>query len=95
MKEFSSSIARTWKIREKVARELCDAFDNGDSPYYLADYCPDIAAEADSVQLWAIYDFLKEAEHSGWLGKYVVADRLEQVTTCHSLSMLIEKGVTL
>ena len=40
-------------------------------------------------------DFLKEAEHAGFLGKYVVADRLEQVTTCHSLAALIEKGVEL
>ena len=40
-------------------------------------------------------DFLKEAEHGGWLGKYVVADRLEQVTTCHTLTELLEKGVSL
>jgi hypothetical protein len=43
----------------------------------------------------ALRDFLKEAEHAGLLGKYVVADRLEQVTTCYSLAALIEKGVEL
>lgn len=40
-------------------------------------------------------DFLKEAEHAGFLGKYVVADRLEQITTCYSLAALIQKGVEL
>jgi len=30
----------------------------------------------------SLRDFLKEAVHIGYLGKYVVADRLEQVTTC-------------
>jgi hypothetical protein len=43
----------------------------------------------------ALRDFLKEAEHAGLLGKYVVADRLEQSTTCYSLAALIEKGVAL
>ncbi len=43
----------------------------------------------------ALRDFLKEAEHAGFLGKYVVADRLEQITTCFSLAALIEKGVSL
>jgi hypothetical protein len=40
-------------------------------------------------------DFLKEAEHAGLLGKYVVADRLEQITTCYSLVALIEKGAAM
>lgn len=43
----------------------------------------------------ALRDFLKEAEHAGFLGKYVIADRLEQITTCYSLSALIERGVEL
>jgi hypothetical protein len=38
-------------------------------------------------------DLLKEAEHAGFVGKYVVADRLEQITTCYSSAALIEKGV--
>ena len=41
----------------------------------------------------ALRDFLKEAVHAGFLGKYVVADRLEQVTTCYTLAELLEKGV--
>ena len=40
-------------------------------------------------------DFLKEAVHAGYLGKYVVADRLEQITTCLTLSELLGKRVRL
>ena len=40
-------------------------------------------------------DFLKEAVHAGYLGKYVVADRLEQVTTCLTLPELLERRVQL
>jgi hypothetical protein len=29
------------------------------------------------------------------IGKYVVADRLEQITTCYSLAHLLEKGLRL
>jgi hypothetical protein len=41
----------------------------------------------------SLRDFLKEAVHAGYLGKYVVADRLEQVTTCLTLSELLERRV--
>ena len=40
-------------------------------------------------------DFLREADHAGLIGKYVIADRLEQITTCYSLAQLLEKGVRL
>lgn len=38
-------------------------------------------------------DFLREADHLGLLGKYVVADRLEQVTTAHTLAELFQRKV--
>ena len=38
---------------------------------------------------------LKEAEASGLLGKYVVADQLEQVTTCFSLAEILKRRVRL
>jgi hypothetical protein len=41
----------------------------------------------------SLRDFLKEAVHAGYLGKYVVADRLEQVTTCLTLAELLERRV--
>lgn len=65
MKEFSSYIGRTWNIREQVALEICEAFEKGDSPYYLADYRPDIAAVTDILQLWSIYDFLNDTNALG------------------------------
>jgi protein Tex len=60
MKEFSSYIARTWKIREPIAHEICEAFEKDATPNYLADYRPDIMVETDAVQLWSIYTFLKD-----------------------------------
>jgi hypothetical protein len=38
---------------------------------------------------------LKEADASGLLGKYVVADQLEQVTTCFSLAEILKRRVRL
>jgi hypothetical protein len=43
----------------------------------------------------ALRDFLREAEHAGLLGKYVIADRLEQITTCYSIPALIQRGAVL
>ena len=36
-------------------------------------------------------DFLREADHLGLLGKYVVADRLEQVTPAFTLAELLQR----
>lgn len=36
-------------------------------------------------------DFLREADHLGLLGKYVVADRLEQVTPAYTLAELLQR----
>lgn len=36
-------------------------------------------------------DFLREADHRGLLGKYVVADRLEQVTPAYTLAELLQR----
>lgn len=38
---------------------------------------------------------LKEADASGLLGKYVVADQLEQVTTCFSLAEILKRRIRL
>ena len=43
----------------------------------------------------SLRDFLREADHAGAIGKYVVADRLEQITTCYSLAQLLEKRLRL
>ena len=38
---------------------------------------------------------LREADAAGFLGKYVVADQLEQVTTCMTLDEFMSKKVRL
>jgi hypothetical protein len=40
-------------------------------------------------------DFLREADHHGLLGKYVVADRLEQVTPAYTLAELLRRKARL
>ncbi|MEI6176960.1 MAG: hypothetical protein WCS43_08715, partial [Verrucomicrobiota bacterium] len=40
-------------------------------------------------------DFLRAADHAGLIGKYVVADRLEQITTSFTWRELIERGARL
>jgi len=40
-------------------------------------------------------DFLRAADHAGLIGKYVVADRLEQITTSLGLRELIERRARL
>jgi uncharacterized protein len=61
MKEFSPYISEKWNIPEPISKELCESFEKGDSPYYLADYRPSITAEVDITQLWGVFDFLKGA----------------------------------
>lgn len=43
----------------------------------------------------AVRALLREADAAGLLGKYVVADQLEQVTTCFSLAEFLNRGVRL
>jgi len=38
---------------------------------------------------------LREADAAGLVGKYVVADQLEQVTTCFTLDELLQRRVRL
>lgn len=43
----------------------------------------------------AVRNVLREADAAGVIGKYIVADQLEQVTTCHTLAELLEGKVRL
>ena len=61
MKEFSKYIADTWNISELCARELCDSYEKGHSPFYCADYRSAVCAELDVWGVWRIYDFLSFA----------------------------------
>lgn len=43
----------------------------------------------------AVRNLLREADAKGSVGKYIVADQLEQVTTCFTMGELLEKRVRL
>ena len=43
----------------------------------------------------AVRGVIREANAEGLLGKYVVADQLEQITTCLSLADILDRGVRL
>ena len=62
MTHFSKYIADRWNIASGLAKELCDAFTKGDTPYYLAEYYPACANELELPQIWEIFDFLSEME---------------------------------
>ncbi|HMD68161.1 MAG TPA: Tex-like N-terminal domain-containing protein, partial [Chitinivibrionales bacterium] len=59
MKEYSSYISDTWNISEPLAKELCECYEKGYSPYYCADYRPVVAVELDAAGVWPIFDFLR------------------------------------
>lgn len=43
----------------------------------------------------SVRNALREADAAGVIGKYIVADQLEQVTTCYTLAELLERKVRL
>jgi hypothetical protein len=59
MKEFSKYIADKWNISETLSKELCECYEKGYSPWYCADYRPNVAAELETPGVWSIYDFLR------------------------------------
>ncbi len=62
MKEYSKHIADTWNVSEPLAKELCECFEKGYSPYYCADYRPSVTVELDTSGVWDIFDFLRKME---------------------------------
>ncbi len=60
MKEYSKYIVDTWNISEALAKELCECYEKGYSPYYCADYRPAVAVELDAAGVWVVYDFLRK-----------------------------------
>ena len=59
MTEFSKQISEKWNVQASLAEQLCIAFDKGDTPYYLAEYYPQVAVEMTIAQVWEIFDFLQ------------------------------------
>lgn len=62
MIEFSKQISEKWNIPASLAEMICVAYDRHDTPYYLAEYVPEVAVELSASALWEIYDFLKSME---------------------------------
>lgn len=60
MIQFTKFISEKWEISESRSRELCEAFEKGDTPLYLLEHRPAIAAELESPQVWEIFDFLNQ-----------------------------------
>jgi uncharacterized protein len=58
MIEFTKQIAEKWNISPALSEIICDAFEKGDTPYYRAEYRPEVAVELSLSCLWDIYDFL-------------------------------------
>ncbi|NLP01507.1 MAG: S1 RNA-binding domain-containing protein [Fibrobacter sp.] len=62
MIEFSKQISDKWNITTALSELICEAFEKGDTPYYLSEYKPEIAIELPISTLWEIYDFLQGIE---------------------------------
>jgi transcriptional accessory protein Tex/SPT6 len=62
MIEFSKQIAEKWNVSLTISDLICDAFEKGDTPYYLAEYRPEIAVEMSISYLWEVFDFLEKME---------------------------------
>ena len=62
MIEFSKQITEKWTVSPAVADILCNSFSKGDTPYYLAEYCPEISIELSLTLLGEIFDYLERLE---------------------------------
>ncbi len=62
MTEFSTYVASNWQISESIAAAICEAFERGDSVFYLSDYEPQISAETDINLLSEIYEALSNIQ---------------------------------
>lgn len=58
MIEFSKQISEKWNISAALAEKVCIAFEGHDTPFYLAEYVPEVAVELSISALWEIYEFL-------------------------------------
>lgn len=91
MIEFDKQIAEKWNLSESLSEMICNAFQKGDTPYYLAEYCPDIAVESSLSQLWQIYDFLGGMNELGSKKKRIIT----ALKKGEKLTPAIEKRVAL
>ncbi|NLG15934.1 MAG: hypothetical protein GX556_01230 [Fibrobacter sp.] len=67
------------------------AFEKGDSPYYIAEYKPEIAIELSISSLWEIYDFLQGMEELSVKKKRLIT----ALKKADKLTPAVEKRVNL
>jgi uncharacterized protein len=91
MSEFARQIAEKWNISLSLSEILCDAFHKGSTPYYLAEYRPEVAVEMSCSQVWEIYDFLGSMAECASKKKRV----LNALKKADKLTPAIEKRVNL
>jgi uncharacterized protein len=58
MIEYSKQISEKWALSQDMADFLCLAYEKGDSPYFLAEYSPQMSSYMDISALWEVYDSL-------------------------------------
>jgi uncharacterized protein len=62
MIEFAKQVSEKWNLSAPLSELICEAFQKGDTPYYLAEYRPEVAVELPIAVLWEIFDYLKGME---------------------------------
>lgn len=91
MIEFSKQISEKWNIPVALSEQLCNAFNRGDTPYYISEYHPETAIELTVSTLWEIFDFLKSMEELSSKKKRI----LTALKKAGSVSPNVEKHVNL
>lgn len=91
MIEFAKQITEKWNISPAVSEAICNAFQKGDTPYYLAEYHPETAVEISISYLWEIFDFLHAMEELASKKKRI----LNALKKAEKLTPAIEKRVNL
>jgi len=91
MIEFSKQISDKWNIPTALSELICMAFEKGDSPYYIAEYKPEIAIELSISSLWEIYDFLQGMEELSVKKKRLIT----ALKKADKLTPAVEKRVNL
>jgi uncharacterized protein len=91
MIEFAKQVSEKWNLSAPLSELICNAFQKGDTPYYLAEYLPEVAVELPIAVLWEILDFLQGMKDLGSKKKRV----LNAFRKAKRLSPSIEKRINL
>ncbi|MBN2036453.1 MAG: S1 RNA-binding domain-containing protein [Chitinispirillaceae bacterium] len=62
MIEFLKKISEKWNVSSAIAELLYNSFRKGDTPYYLTEYCPEVAVELSLTLVGEVFDYLAQLE---------------------------------